>query len=209
MNLNLLLTFFWGIMVFVGPLILGCVIGFDFYVYLETGFRHSWPTTGFTSIRKFTCSPESSADSLCAVPYPFPYPFPVPIYNSVDEWCFGSFSNNTQYEEFNITRGNAGICNRIYTQAFNTATSTSKTAILVISIICTITACIIIIALYLCFHILTAPIIYESMNDIINYMLILPVVGCLVVAWYMWEWQYYTDLPYSWAPVTFIAVGGT
>lgn len=53
---------------------------------------------------------------------------------------------------------------------------------------------------------LTRSVITESMNDVINYLLVLPICGCAGLAWYLWDWQYYTHLPYWWAPKLFIAL---
>ena len=69
------------------------------------------------------------------------------------------------------------------------------------------TSTFIVAAQYLCYYIITGPILSESMNDIINYLLVFPMVACLVMAWYMWDWQFYTGLPYSWSPIAFISFG--
>ena len=41
-NLSLLLTFFWAVMIFIGPLLIAVVVGFDFYLFLYTYFYHGW-----------------------------------------------------------------------------------------------------------------------------------------------------------------------
>ena len=235
-------------------------MGFDFYSYLEISFKHSWTTYGFSSIRRLTCRPASTSDTLCNVPCksviiywvissyipfdflilnlytilkdPFPFQFPFPKYQNINEWCVGTFGNSSQYASFNITH-NPGICNSIYTNAITEATTQAQTSILVISIICVVTSVIIIAAQYLCYYIITAPILSESMNDIINYLLVLPVACCFLMAWYLWDWQSYvnfpsfvsplffvliimitmtwhdryTGLPYAWAPIAFASFG--
>ena len=184
-------------------------MGFDFYSYLEISFKHSWTTSGFSSIRKLTCRPSSTSDTLCNVPCksifhsffllvvsifcfssldPFPFQYPFPKYESINDWCVGTFGNSTLYASYNVTY-NPGICNLIYTNAITEATSQAQTSILVISIICVVTSVIIIAAQYLCYYIITAPILSESMNDIINYLLVLPVACCFLMAWYLWDWQ--------------------
>jgi hypothetical protein len=62
------------------------------------------------------------------------------------------------------------------------------------------------VTIYLCFCILTKAVITESMNDVINYLLVLPIAGCTGMAYYMWDWQSYTDLPYTWSAKLFIAI---
>lgn len=44
------------------------------------------------------------------------------------------------------------------------------------------------------------------MNDIINYLLVLPMCACAGMAWYMWDWQQFEGLPYFWAPRTFMSL---
>ena len=65
---------------------------------------------------------------------------------------------------------------------------------------------IILMTIYLCFRILTKAVITESMNDIINYLLLLPIAGCSGMAYYMRDWQYYYGLPYFWSAKLFLSV---
>ena len=49
-SLELLMIHFWGITIFIAPLILGTVAGFDFYFYLSIWFRHQWETPVFLEV---------------------------------------------------------------------------------------------------------------------------------------------------------------
>lgn len=41
-SLELLLIYFWSIVIFIAPLLLGVIACFDFYEYMETYFQHRW-----------------------------------------------------------------------------------------------------------------------------------------------------------------------
>lgn len=53
-SLELLLFYFWGIAMFIGPLILGTVAGFGFIDYIEIWFKHSWEAPEFDEVSHFT-----------------------------------------------------------------------------------------------------------------------------------------------------------
>lgn len=58
--------------------------------------------------------------------------------------------------------------------------------------------------MYLCIIILTHSVITESMNDIINFLLILPIAGCVGVGAYVYKLR---SLAYfSWFPIFFIGL---
>jgi hypothetical protein len=65
--------------------------------------------------------------------------------------------------------------------------------------------CEIFFSLYLCFKILTAPVIEKSMLEIINYLLCIPIAGCCALSTYLW-WMREHELPYSWLTEFFIAL---
>jgi hypothetical protein len=44
------------------------------------------------------------------------------------------------------------------------------------------------------------------MNDIVNYILILPIGGCIGVAIYLADWTSYRNIPYTWLSNVFIAL---
>jgi hypothetical protein len=180
-NLNLLLTFFWGIMIFIAPLILGIVVGFDFYTYLDIYFKHDWSTRSFEGVRKLFCRPTSSASTLCQVPYQDYTP-----YSNINSWCLGNF--------------NSTDCSEIYNDAFNHAIGFAQRVILAQNITSIVNLFIIFLTIFICARMLTAPVITESMNDIINYLLVLPITGAFVMSWYLWNWQYYDGVPYYWSP---------
>ncbi len=80
-SLELLITYFWSIVVFVGPLILGTVACFDFYIYIETYIQHHWELSSFSTIRKAFCQ-EGTWDDECIAPILGGHYF-----NSTLAWC--------------------------------------------------------------------------------------------------------------------------
>ena len=61
-------------------------------------------------------------------------------------------------------------------------------------------------SIYLSYRILTGPIISQSMNEFINYLLILPIAVCLGLADYLW-WTSKYELPQNWIPAALVALG--
>jgi hypothetical protein len=57
--------------------------------------------------------------------------------------------------------------------------------------------------MYLCFYILSAPVITKSMNETMNYLLILPIAGGAGVTWYTW-WMRDLDWDLNWIPDAFL-----
>lgn len=61
-------------------------------------------------------------------------------------------------------------------------------------------------SLYLCYRILTSPVITQSMNDIINYLLLIPIGGCAGIGSYL-NWMNDNEkIAYFWLSSYFIAV---
>ena len=61
-------------------------------------------------------------------------------------------------------------------------------------------------SIYLCYHLLSAPVISQSMNEVINYLLMMPIGACLGLGDYLW-WLRNYNLPHRWLPLLFIAEG--
>lgn len=88
-SLDLLLTYFWGIIVFIGPLVLGTVAAIQFYLFMETWFYHEWPLVTFAKMRALFC-PDNTANEKCM----------GPLTNGNDDgtvlqWCMSNFNNAT------------------------------------------------------------------------------------------------------------------
>lgn len=51
---------------------------------------------------------------------------------------------------------------------------------------CIVSACSIILSIFLCQRLLTTPVITQSMNDMMNYLLLLPAMACAYMAYDLW-----------------------
>lgn len=182
-SISTLLFFFWAIMIFIAPLILGVVGALNFYQYINIVFVHDWHKRYFAKVREIFCQP-STANTLCVGP-------PVGGIN-INSWCLTNF--------------NSTDCSSIKYNAIDEAEKWAQTISLALASVSIINLCIIALTIFICYRILTAPIITESMNDMINYFLLLPIIGCGSMGWYMNPWAHYVDLPYSWSSKVFIAM---
>jgi hypothetical protein len=66
-NVELLLGFFWGVMVFLAPLIIAVITCFDVYLYIDIFYMHFWDQPEFSGLRHLFC-PEGTAETTCAAP---------------------------------------------------------------------------------------------------------------------------------------------
>ena len=55
LSFEMLLLYFWGVTMFFGPLIMSAVAGFDFYLFLQIWFKHSWTTALFSQVKPLQC----------------------------------------------------------------------------------------------------------------------------------------------------------
>ena len=57
--------------------------------------------------------------------------------------------------------------------------------------------------MYLCYHILSAQVITKSMNDTMNYLLMLPIFSMAGMTWYTW-WMRDLSWDLYWVPDAFL-----
>lgn len=169
-NLELLLTYFWGITVFISAIILAIVSSLNSYVFINIWLEHSWQNVNFNEVREYFCDPRSTALNKCIAPINV---------GSVTEWC--------------IINYNATDCSSIRAEAVSKAELFAQSLALSIGVVGIINLIVILISIYMCYRIITAPVITQSMNDVINYLLLIPISGCIGVASYLGE---YPTLPY-------------
>ena len=129
-------------------------------------------------MRKLFCHPSWTADSLCLIPTSIK----GGTQTSITKWCQDTYNTDT--------------CYNTYTDAFTHALSFAESVILAQTIVSVCIVAIIFMAIFLCYRVLTAPVITESMNDIINYLLVLPISAAFGLTWYMWPWRYEDDYCY-------------
>jgi hypothetical protein len=170
-NLDLLLTYFWGITVFISALTLAVVSCFNSYIYIKIWLKHSWQKPSFKEMREYFCEPRDTADGKCIAPINV---------GPITTWCMQEFENATD-------------CQDIRDRAVNAAETFAKSVTLSLGLMGIINLALIMVSIYVCFKILTAPVITQSMNDVINYLLVLPMCGCIGLSIYLGQ---YSVLPY-------------
>jgi hypothetical protein len=174
-TLDLLLMYFWFTIVLVAPLAMGTVISFDSILYMQIWFDHSWTLDSFSKLRNLFC-PEDTADFQCAAPIQGGR-----FFNSTLLWCLDRFQETT--------------CQEIRDAAVVDALNWGSLAMLVEGIVCLSNIGLILFSLYLSYRILTSSVITQSMNDIMNFLLVLPTLACGLVARNMW-WMRKYDIPF-------------
>lgn len=185
-SLDLLLTYFWGITVFVAPLLLGIIACFDFYSYMSVWFTHQWEEANFAGVRRLFCPPLEPALSKCAAPLKNP-----------TEWCQSKY--------------NSTDCGSIRDTAIATSLIWGRQITLGQAIVSICDLLLIGGSLFFCYRLLKRNVIAQSMNDVINYLLVLPIGGCVGIAYYLWWLRAYPPdrLQYSWLASLFAALAVT
>lgn len=108
-----------------------------------------------------------TAQTLCVAPV-----HGGKLYNSTISWCLDNFG--------------ATDCEHIRGSAIKAAVKWGTLSMLVEGIICICSIGLILISLYFCVKILTSTVITQSMNDIMNFLLIIPTVACGLVSRNLW-----------------------
>ena len=92
--------------------------------------------------------------------------------------------------------------------ALDSAVSYSEQLILTQSLTGLVTIIALCYALYTAYTILTKRVFTQSMNDNINYLLLIPIALCATMGGYCW-WMTYldTDFRFTYYPVLFVALG--
>eukprot|EP01039_Chlorochromonas_danica_P003295 gene3295-3615_t len=198
-SLNLLLTFFWGISIFVAPLLLSLYSCFNFYFYMRIWFKHQWSTKRFSDVREIFCRPQSTAGNKCVAPLSANLILPDDDYtvnqsNYTTNWCIQNY--------------NATDCGEIRDEAINRAVDWGGKVIAVQSAVGLLGIFIIAGSIYTSYQILTSPVITESMMDVINYLLIFPIAGCIALTIYFWWIQDLLEgLTTTSLPILFLVLG--
>lgn len=183
-SLQLLLDYFWASIVIISPLILVLFSCFNFYTSIDTIFKHQWTDSSFSSIRRQSCSPRSTANTLCNVPY-------------------GRTDVNALCKQYY----NSTACTSIRDAALHAAEASSRDFILAQSLAGVVIIIAKIYALYTAYNILTTRVFTQSMNDNINYLLLIPMASCAAIgAYYWWMTDLDSSFAFSYYPSMFIAL---
>ena len=77
-------------------------------------------------------------------------------------------------------------CESVRAAAVAAALEWGALSMLVEAIICVSNIGLILLSMYLCWRILTTSVITQSMNDIMNFLLVIPIVACSLVTSNLW-----------------------
>lgn len=184
-SLELLLGYFWLVVVFIGPLILGVVIALTFTRYIDVYFLHQWTEPNFSKIRDLFCHEYS--DTKCLVP----------------------LSITTNLEAVNNTYCDYQTdCVTVRDSAINQAIKYGTELTISQASLCLLVLLLLGWAMYTCQFIVTSAVITQSMNDYINYLLLLSIGSSAGLAYYMWWLNEFKGgtFDYGWIPSLFIAM---
>ena len=179
----------------IAPLLLGLFAVFNFSFYSRIWYKHQWSTENFYYVRLLFCSPSSTANNKCIAPLYDQYLNPVDDdiasgFNSTTTWCMALY--------------NATDCTQIRDDAVDLAVSWGTILILTNTVIGVSSLVLMVFAIYISVEILTAPVITQSMLEISNYLLLIPIataIGQTVGFWYISSLQ----IRYTWLPRLYLA----
>lgn len=185
-SLEHLLTYFWGIIVFIAPLVVSTVASFKFSLSVEKWVNHYWDQPSFDHMRELFCSPLATANNKCMAPIGGDAKHPSTIL-----WC-QAYHNATD-------------CQSIRENAIASGISMGKFLSLTQAAVCIANVLLIIWCVIIVRGILTSPVITQSMNDVINYLLVIPIAGCIVIAAYLLDISKF-QTTYIWFSYYFVAL---
>lgn len=185
-SLELLLLYFWGVAVFLAPLLLGTVFSFDFLTYIRVYLKHNWEEDSFLGVRRIFCK-KGTAEEQCRAPV-----LGGPNSDTVGEWCQKHYDGATD-------------CSDIREEAVQEALVVGRDLTLIEASVGILNSLEILFSMYLCFRILTAPVIEKSMLEIINYLLCIPIGACCWLSYFLW-WMREHELSYSWLTSFYIGL---
>lgn len=190
-SLELLLSYFWSIIVLIAPILLGLFAVFNFSFYTRIWFKHQWDKEDFAPLRVLFCSPSSTADNKCLAPLFDTYVQNSTAYNSTQTWCLALY--------------NATDCESIRNEAVDMAVQWGTSLILTNTIIGVFGLSLMVVSIYISVEILTHPVITQSMLEIMNYLLVIPIASCVGQTVGFW---WITDLAfkYAWLPRLYLAL---
>eukprot|EP01038_Epipyxis_sp_PR26KG_P011503 gene11503-15409_t len=186
-SIELLLSYFWTVILCVAPFMISLFGCFNFYFFLEIWLSHQWEVANFSHMRKIFCE-SGTAQSACRIPL-------VELSNSSSTWCTQHYNNQTMT-----------ACVSIRDRAFTSAVKNGELLLIIQSVIGLMCLLLIALSIYISYRILTSPVLTQSMNDVINYFLTVPIAGCFSIATYMW-WIQFQLKKFAWLPQLILGIG--
>jgi hypothetical protein len=191
-SLELLLSYFWSTLVLFAPLLLGIFAVFNISFYTRIWFKHQWETPDFDPLRRLFCDPKDTWDNKCISPlFNSPTVFGNVTYNSTMQWCQALY--------------NATDCQDIRNDAIDLSVQWGYSLILTNTIIGVFAILLMATSIYISVQILTHPVITQSMLEIINYLLIIPIASCIGQTVGFW-WIGDMEFKYTWLPKLYLSL---
>jgi hypothetical protein len=190
-SFDLLLAYFWCIIFIFVPLILALFSCFNFNAYTGIYFRHTWDLPNFQVVRNVFC-PKHTADTLC-----------------LDQKSSAYYPNSSVALNSTVLcqqRYNTTDCVKVRSNAINKAISFGFTIMTVNSFLGAMVVLVIVYSLYICQHILTLRVISLTMLEYINYLLILPIAGCIGITINFWFILDLHEISGNFFPYIFLAL---
>lgn len=199
-SLDIILTYFWAVIVLIVPLLLVLFAVFNISFYTRIYLKHQWERTDFKNLRTIFCDPSSTADDKCIAPLAGgdvirQSETENQTFETTLDWCQAIY--------------NATDCEQIRDDAIDDAVEWGTSLIIAESIIGLVSLLLIALAIYISVEILTAPVITQSMLDVINYLLVLPIAACAAQTWGFWWIDTLQGLEYTWLPLLYLALSMT
>lgn len=186
-SLDHLLAYFWCMVIFIAPFVLGVIACIDFYEYIDVWFKHQWEMDNFANMRQLFCEVYTDEDpdaiDKCSSPL-----------TGGNDWCLAKY--------------NTTDCSYFRDKSIDEAVDYCRNLSLVQAIIFGTFAGLCSIAVALCHRIITDEVLTKSMNEFINVLLLIPVATCAGLAFYLWWLNDYTakELEYFWLANSFMGV---
>lgn len=159
-SLHMMVGYFWLVSLVVGSMFMWSIAALDFHSNFKVWLNHHWTDPALTKVRQRLCRNETY-DAECIVPISgFPEETP-------DDWCKKNY-NSTDCVDIKAEAVDKAF--DILSSFMNVAGGLSVSSVLEM-----------LASLVLTVRVVTVPIIMRSMQSTINYLMVFPVVGTIVV----------------------------
>ncbi|CAM9197745.1 unnamed protein product [Ectocarpus sp. 12 AP-2014] len=161
-SLHMMVFYFWLVALVIGSMFMWSIAALDFHFNFRVWLDKHWDDPALANVRDRLCANGTASDQ-CAVP---PAGFP---HGSPDLWCQAKY--------------NSDECTAIKAEAVDKAMDFLSLFMNVAGGLSVSSVVEMLAALVLTVRVVTIPIIMRSMQSMINYLLVFPVVGAIVMGY--------------------------
>lgn len=164
-SLQMLVMYFWSNVLLLAPFLLFALFCFDFQPFYRAWIRHRWDSGTLRHLRRMFCPRLDGRETYnkeCAAPLYGGF-----NYSSTAEWCEATL-NSTE-------------CSWVQNKALDDCFNFASMLFDFIGATATVDILLCLVCLKLTYHIVTTSVIFKSMNDLINYMMVLPATGTIIL----------------------------